>query len=297
MRPGTHWRASSCRSYPCLPRTAGQVLAPTDRFPSKESYLHAPEVPRQVPASTDGPSHRSYPHPPGTAGPGAHWWNSQWLDQSAPLQVSRGGSWGPLAELLVLVAVQALPCQEGWGLTSTCGPGRGGQCPPLEPKMTAGPAFAPGAPVSGVLLPGSTHRERSFYGGPTPLLVYFPIMVPCLSGGTRLLPSTPSVAKAQTLQAVSIPNPCLLSGTELQHLTPTITDRGVNQVGEGRVAVLTLCTGYSPFCLPQTGCCSPLLGSKTPPLLSIISLLVRRLPKVQKIFLLYNSLPGAPVPS
>ena len=41
----------------------------------------------------------------------------------------------------------------------------------------------------------------------------------------------------------------------------------------------------TPFCLPQTSCSSPLLGSETCPLPSLISLLVKNLPKVQEPFL------------
>ena len=132
---------------------------------------------------------------------------------------SVGKSWGLLADFLVLGAVCALPGQQGWGLASAHGSRSGSQCPPLEPKMMAVTCPTPGAPIHGVLLPGTTHRERSSYGGPTPLLMCLPIMMTCLSGGHGFLPSTTSVAMAQLLQAVSAPNPGPLPGTELQSLS------------------------------------------------------------------------------
>ena len=123
-------------------------------------------------------------------------------------------------------AVCALPGQWGQVLAPTGGFPSGGcfTCPPRTRGVVPGVCLwvwkrspvpvsgsqnggshlclPPGAPVGSVLLPGSTHRERSSFGGPTPLLMHLPIMVPCLSGGPRLL-STPSVATAQPLQAVS----------------------------------------------------------------------------------------------
>ena len=38
-------------------------------------------------------------------------------------------------------------------------------------KLGTYPCQSPGTPVTSVLLPGGTNRERSFYGGPAPLLV------------------------------------------------------------------------------------------------------------------------------
>ena len=52
-----------------------------------------------------------------------------------------------------------------------------------------------------------------------PLSMCLPIMVTCLSGGPRFLPSTPSVATAQPLKAVSTPNPGPLLETDLQSLS------------------------------------------------------------------------------
>ena len=80
-------------------------------------------------------------------------------------------------------------------------------------------APSPRAPVGGVLLPRSVYSIRNSFGGPASLLVHFPRMVSCLSGGPRLLPSTPPVAVAQPLQALPVPNHGPLSGTELQSLS------------------------------------------------------------------------------
>ena len=69
----------------------------------------------------------------------------------------------------------------------------------------------PGAPLGGVLLPGNTQRERSYYGGPAPLLIHSQIMVPCLFGRPRLILSTPSAATAQPFQALSTQPTLVLS--------------------------------------------------------------------------------------
>ena len=47
---------------------------------------------------------------------------------------------------------------------------------------------------------------------------------------------------------------------------------------------------FSPFWLPQTGCSPLFCGSKAAPLSRLISLLVRRLPRVREHFLFYSSL-------
>ena len=134
-------------------------------------------------------------------------------------RVSRGSAWQLVVGLVWVTALSALPGQQGQGLALAhrfrmgfsfhALPGQLGQglvpalgshssspCLPLEPTMVMMTFTAPGSPVGGVLLPGSAHRERSFYGGPAPLLMPLPIMVACLSGGPRLLPNTPSVATA-----------------------------------------------------------------------------------------------------
>ena len=49
----------------------------------------------------------------------------------------------------------------------------------------------------------------------------------------------------------------------------------------------------TPFCLPQTCCCSLLLGSETPLPSRLISPPVERFSRVQEPFLLHSSLPGA----
>ena len=74
--------------------------------------------------------------------------------------------------------------------------GGGGQCPSLEPKVAVTTGAHPQSSCRRCSAPESSHRERRFYDGPTPLLVHLQIMVPHLSGRPRLLPSTPSVATA-----------------------------------------------------------------------------------------------------
>ena len=194
-----------------------------------------------------------------------------------------------------------LPGQQGQGLASACTSGRGSQCWPLEPKMVVVTRACARSPVGSVLLHWNVHRDRSSYGGPTPLLMCLPIMVPCLSGGPRLLPSTPSVAMTRLLQAISAPNPGPLPGTQLQSLSfstlPQPSPTVECQVGECSIVVLTLYVGYTLFCLPQTSCCSLLLHSKSPPPSSLISPVVRNLPKVWELFLLHSSFPGVQTPS
>ena len=136
----------------------------------------------------------------------------------------------------------------------------------------------PGDTIGRILLPRSSHKERNFYGGPSPSLVLLPIMVPWLSGGARLLPSIPSVATAWTLQAVSIPNLVLslqLSfGIWASAPTPHPVYKGVSQAGERRP---THCVGYLlHFAFHKQVAAFPLLGSKTAPS-SLISPLVRGL--------------------
>ena len=104
-------------------------------------------------------------------------------------------------------------------LASAHGAGRGSQCLPQESKMAAVTCTHPSTSVDCVLFPGSTYRERSCYGGPTPLLMHFPVMVTCISGEPRLLPSTASVSTVQPLQAVSSPNPGPLPETDLWSLS------------------------------------------------------------------------------
>ena len=135
---------------------------------------------------------------------------------------------------------------------------------------------ASGAPVGSFLLPGSAHRERSSYGGPSLLLVCLPIMVPCLSGSPRLLPSTPSVAVARPLQAVSAPNPGPLSGTELRSLSfntqcPTsLTEEYLRLESAGwQCRPSVQFTFYFAFHRPVAAL--PLLGSETPPFQSNFS--------------------------
>lgn len=61
-------------------------------------------------------------------------------------------------------------------------------------------------------------QGTKLYGSASPLLMHFPIIVTCL-WRPQFLPSTHSVAMAQTLQALSAPKPGPLPGTELQHWT------------------------------------------------------------------------------
>ena len=70
-------------------------------------------------------------------------------------------------------------------------------------------APTPRAPAGGVLLPRSSRREAHPYDGLAPL----PGLPPYLSGGPSLLPSTPSVATLQPLQAIFMrPAPVLFLG-------------------------------------------------------------------------------------
>lgn len=80
----------------------------------------------------------------------------------------------------------------GWGLVSAHTSGRG--------RLHANPI----APIS-VLLPWNTHNEQSFYGSVAPSLNAL-LNNSDLPLEPRFLPSTRSVAMAQTLQALSVSN-------------------------------------------------------------------------------------------
>ena len=120
-----------------LPEQQGRTRHPLADFPVARAFSVTAGC---VPAPNDRfLSHGSYLHPSGTAraGPGAHCQNSQWLNPSKLLWVTRGGSCDPLVEFLISEAVSILPGQQGQGLGSARRHGRGRQCPLLEPKMVA----------------------------------------------------------------------------------------------------------------------------------------------------------------
>ena len=96
----------------------------------------------------------------------------------------------------------------------------------------------PGVYVDSALLPESVCRERSSYGGLASLLMHPPSVAPCLSGGPRHLPRTPSGAILQPLRAVSslltaILSPGLISEARASAPSPcshwwtSISGRGV----------------------------------------------------------------------
>ena len=141
--------------------------------------------------------------------------------------------------------------------------GNGGVlCPPVEPMMVAAAHSCTwsSASVGGVLLPKSVSiGKEAAYGGPVPLLVHPPTMAPCLSGRLRLIPSAPSVATLQPLQAVSAqPIPVLSLGltSEACALAPSpLLHQWMSISGWRAQCSSIICAGHSLFCLPQTGCC------------------------------------------
>ena len=76
----------------------------------------------------------------------------------------------------------------------------------------------PIAPISMSYCLGTLTMNKAFMVVLPPLLMHFPIIAICL-WRPRFLPSTRSVAMAQTLQALSVSKPGPLPGTELQQWT------------------------------------------------------------------------------
>ena len=126
----------------------------------------------------------------------------------------------------------------------------------------------PGAPVGSVLLPGNAYRERSFYGGSTPLLVLSLIIVPCLSSrlSTQVFFWVHNQLPQHSLFRLF---PCSQPWTSpwvwhlkpgLQCPVPSCTNRGqcpvpsctnlCSQSEEHRELMLNSFAGYFPFCLP-----------------------------------------------
>ena len=120
-------------------------------------------------------------------------------------------------------------------------------------------------------------------------------------GKPGVLLSTHSVATAQPLQAISTQSVLslslgLTSVAWASAPSPYPCQQSISVWGvEGFNADL-LCR--LPFiCLPWSGCRALPQDSKVPPLSSLISPLVRRLPWVQEHFLLHSSLPEVQAPS
>lgn len=121
---------------------------------------------------------------------------------------------GPLVELLVSGFLHALLGQRVWVLCSAgriysfrrcpslsrlagVGPGICLQAQKrqlLEPLRQRQPMLYPRTPLDCALLYGSSHKERSFCGGPASFLMHLPIMVQFLSCRPRLSPNTPLFA-------------------------------------------------------------------------------------------------------
>ena len=180
-------------------------------------------------------------------------------------QDSWGRFWVPLGELLETGAVITLWASRGGTLHLSSGLREVFSAGLWSPRWQQWLASTPWAPVGNVLLPESARKDRSSCGSLPPS--------PLPSHGPRLLPSTPSVATAWPLQAVSAPNPAPLPGTEiwslhgwpLPHPQRTISDWGE----QGDEA--------DPLCrlrsiLPSTNRCSPLSDHETLPLSGLIAL-------------------------
>ena len=168
-------------------------------------------------------------------------------------------SWHPL----MVGAVHSLSGQWGyWGyLASAHSFGRSSQCPSLKPKThTHTWSTCRQCPIV-----WQCSVKEDFYGGPFPLCVCLPIMLLYLSGRHRFLfqlhPQLPQFDLFKLFPHLSLG---LNSGAWTSGPDPHPSNRAVCQVGENSVAVPPFCAGYSPFCLPQAGYYSLLLGSKFP---------------------------------
>lgn len=194
-----------------------------------------------------------------------------------------GGSWGPLAEFLV-VELSALfqACKGGRGVTSACESRKGSQCPPLGAQDGCSTMPAPGAPIGAAFLPGNIHRERSSYCGPTLLLMCLPIMVTCLSGRPKLLHNIPLIVIADLFRLFPYLTLGLSLGSELWVWASAPNPHLHWQ--EEYLRLGSQCGDVNLLCrLFLTVCCFLLLGLEALPLSGWISPLVRSLPKVQNI--------------
>ena len=109
----------------------------------------------------------------------------------------------------------------------------------------------PRVPIGEIMLPRSTHRESSFFGGLACLLMRSRIITPCLFVGLRTLLAHPQLPQLSGFRL--FPHSQFRSSpwvwslkSELQHPGPICTDRAVSQAGKHRAMVLT-CAGYSLF--------------------------------------------------
>ena len=128
------------------------------------------------------------------------------------------------------------------------------------------------APVGSALSPVST--QRSFYVRPGSLLVHPPTMIPCLSGGPRLLLGLPQLwhTTLWSPQAVfTQPTPISPWGltSKAWAAVPSAhlhwqSSGQASEAGECSSA-LTFCVGLSPFHPPHTCSCVLLWGSEVHP--------------------------------
>ena len=92
----------------------------------------------------------------------------------------------------------------------------------------------------------------------------------------------------------SAPQVCPLK-PEFQHPAPAHTSRHASWARECMELARTFCAGLSLFCMPRAGYCTLLRASETPFPSRLISLPVKKFPRVSEHFLFHNSLPGAQV--
>lgn len=81
-----------------------------------------------------------------------------------------------------------------------------------------------------------------------------------------------------------------------QYPAPAHTNRLLSQAGECRKVARSLCSGLCLFCLLQDGCCTLLRASESPFLFQLMSLPVKRLPRVREPLFFPSSFPAYKLP-
>ena len=155
------------------------------------------------------------------------------------------------------------------------------------------------ANAGGVLLPGASSGEKGCKEGPCPSYLMhlpnngtWPLKAARLPLPTQLVVVTPDFNPFSLFLAGN-PNPFPGSGLWsliLSTVTPPAPVTLCLKLGSAGQRQWPFSAGFSPFWLPQTGCCPLFCGSKAAPLLRLISLLVRRLSREREHFLFHSSL-------
>ena len=201
----------------------------------------------------------------------------RWRHQLEPVHSPRGvpvlssdgrsSDWCPLMGHAAAVIAHALLGQCGQWLKPAPGP-LDGCCPclPLEPKMAQ--EF-----VQALFCCLSVYREKDAPALLPLLSLHPPLRQWCLASlvGLGIFQVHPKLSHS-SLFSLTQATPVLSLGLTSKAQASASSPRPHQWTsGELKAAVLTICTGHSPLCPPQTSCCALLQGSKAPPLQADLS--------------------------